>query len=360
MHKTDISRIMQKAALFCFLFAFTGNAAGCSLLNVKEEEHSIKIVNESVEASFDLAMTDIRDVVFSDHILCTYTQLSEEKYTFEKNGRVAGVYVKEGDEVTKGTLLGNLDISSMQRENSELEQSIELTNLNRSHAEEKIEYYQSLIDSKAINILDREDYRLKIMELNEDIRNYDSANQLAKDKIERNLVEIERAKIYASVDGTVSFVKRDLQGSDAISGDLVFKIMDSSVCAFQATDKTAASYMTPGFPVTIDLSTGVSYSAEVHSIDEKKGIIDFYLDEPDYSLAVGTRGSISIVLDEKKGVLSVPNTAVYSTDEFSYVYILTEEGVREIKKIETGLIGDNYVEVLSGLELYDSVIRKKN
>ena len=65
---------------------------------------------------------------------------------------------------------------------------------------------------------------------------------------------------------------------------------------------------------------------------------------------------INQVIDRREQVLSVPRLTVFNTDEYYYVFTLSESGVRELQKVEVGLIGTDYVEILSGLELHSSVI----
>ena len=57
-------------------------------------------------------------------------------------------------------------------------------------------------------------------------------------------------------------------------------------------------------------------------------------------------------------VLSVPRDTVHEAGDKSFVYTLTEENVREIRYIETGLVGDERVEILSGLSEGEKVLKK--
>lgn len=359
-HKSVFNSKAVKTALFSITLGVSVTFSGCGLIPSGEAEHTVSIVSEDVSSQYDLGMAELRDVSLTDLITCTYSQLKEEKYAFAKNGTVANVFVSEGDNITAGTLMASLSTSSYEKEISKLTDSIELKELKLKHAREKVEFYQKALDENTVMLTEREDYRLAILDCEEEMRSCEADIVLSKQKIEDDIHQIELSKIYSTVDGKVSYVKDDLLGSDAIADSLVMKVMDSDVCAFMATDKEAASYLTVGTAVTISLTTGVNYAATVSQVDTEKGKIVFELDEPDYTISVGTRGTIYIVRDERQSVLAVPRIAVYSTDDMYYVYVLNPEGVREIVKIEPGLIGNNYVEIQSGLQLYDSVILKKN
>ena len=55
-------------------------------------------------------------------------------------------------------------------------------------------------------------------------------------------------------------------------------------------------------------------------------------------------------------MLTLPLSAVYHADGKPYVYVLDENDFRQIVWIETGLVGDEKVEILSGLNEGDKVV----
>ena len=118
----------------------------------------------------------------------------------------------------------------------------------------------------------------------------------------------------------------------------------------------AIQYLKIGDRAEVELSNGTVYQVTVTSMDEETGKIVLELDEPDFSLTMGTSGKVKLLLDKHEQVLALPRLTVYNTDEYYYVFTLSENGVRELQKVEVGLIGNDYVEILSGLELNSSVI----
>ena len=69
---------------------------------------------------------------------------------------------------------------------------------------------------------------------------------------------------------------------------------------------------------------------------------------------------ITVVQEEAKGALSLPKSCVFETEDFTYVYILNEDGVREMRKITAGVIGDEFVEIVDGISETESVILRKS
>lgn len=82
----------------------------------------------------------------------------------------------------------------------------------------------------------------------------------------------------------------------------------------------------------------------------------FRIDDMSACLYSDLRGTISIVLGEKKDVLYVPTSAVTTINDEVIVYYEDEDGIRNIKHIETGLEANGKIEVVSGLKEGDTII----
>ena len=61
---------------------------------------------------------------------------------------------------------------------------------------------------------------------------------------------------------------------------------------------------------------------------------------------------------QKENVLCISKQALYQADGKYYVYMPDEAGLKQVRFIEIGLIGDTYVEVVSGITEGEKVIRK--
>lgn len=63
-----------------------------------------------------------------------------------------------------------------------------------------------------------------------------------------------------------------------------------------------------------------------------------------------------MVMDTREHVLRVPKDAVHNADGKDYVYMEDADGMRQIVYVEAGLRGDEYTEILSGLQEGEKVI----
>jgi len=75
-----------------------------------------------------------------------------------------------------------------------------------------------------------------------------------------------------------------------------------------------------------------------------------------YVLKPGMTVNVDVALKERKNVLKIPATSVYEVDGKKGVFI-NENGKARFKEVKFGLIGDNFVEVLSGLKEGDKIIK---
>ncbi len=76
---------------------------------------------------------------------------------------------------------------------------------------------------------------------------------------------------------------------------------------------------------------------------------------PDLDFRLGSEVDLAIIAEEKANVLRVPAEAVFRMDGNSFVFI-AEGGKAHLRQVETGLEGDDHIEINSGLAEGESVI----
>jgi hypothetical protein len=165
------------------------------------------------------------------------------------------------------------------------------------------------------------------------------------------------------MDGTVSKIKERLEGSTSVMDEEVIQIIDSSECLFESKDVTWISFFEEGAEIDLNIISGTgagAYKVVPYDMENWNEILLFTLsgDTSDVNIGVGASGTLQFILDERKQVLTVPLRAVHEAGGKSYVYVLGEGNMREVKWIETGLFGDLNVEIVSGLAEGEKVILK--
>lgn len=354
------------ALVICALCMLSGCAPAA-----KEEDNIVLIEKEAEAIVYNMAVVTVADVVKTEKVKCVYQQVNDEQVSFSVGGkRIDKVYVEKGDTVKKGQLLATLDTGNaadtietleyriarneMTLEYLETNQNNELSTiwLNYMYNSGGSESAKKATEANAEQILQRYEYSRE-----------DCEDAIALDKKELELLqkELKQANLYAGMDGTISFLENDLEGSVSIVGEEIMRIIDSTECLFAVEKAEYAQYFSENSRVAMNISSGTAAGNyelipyEIENWDEKLlfAIAD---DDGSRSLDVGTMGIMKVVLGERNQVLSVPTEAVHVADGKSYVYVLSLDNVREVKWIETGLIGDTNTEVISGLAEGEKVI----
>lgn len=351
-----LSVVLTQAVLF----------TGCSLL--PEEKEVIKVVTvqpETVE-KYELAQVTKTQVALTKSVHCTYSQLKEENLSFSTEGRrVKFIYVNTGDTVKTGDILAKLDVADLEADIADLEYSIERNEMLLRHTNEQ----------KALDLeLAEEDYRAGAMDVaayearkeqieasyHDTIQNYEDVLYIAGLRLERYRKELEGSILYAGMDGTISYIRSELEGSRISAGTTAITIIDSSKCAFRTTNMDDADYFTAGDKVSMFNSNGTEYKTTLMSAEEAPDTEHLYfaLDTLDFELAVGTRATITLTLDERQEVLALPKNAVHHAGDTYYVFVEDENGLKSVKYITVGLAGDSMYEIVDGLAEGDIVIRR--
>lgn len=369
--------VKTKKPLFCTALSaciLLGILSGCTA-GTEEEEDTIVQIEQPEETSSTLVVVSTDDVVKTGKLWCVYKQTEEEEVSIPYEGRtVAWVYVEKGDTVAKGQLLVELVTESDEDTIDELEYKIARNTLllgytdvdensalsarwwtyvyQSSGSESDWENLQASLESI------RQTYRYK----RED---YQDAIDLDRLRLEEAKKELSESRIYADMDGEVSFIKSGFErGSLTAEGEAVIKIIDSSKCIL-VSDKGAGRYLEcfhEGEAMTLSMNiSNRIVEAQVIPYDMEHWEDIFYFEfqeEKPSNVQVGQGGNLTFTLDSREGVLALPLRAVHKAKEGNYVYVLGENDIREVKWIETGLWGDSLVEIVSGLEEGEYVVLK--
>lgn len=356
-----------------------GCVAGCMLAVTgcagaePDDDNLIIMEQESQKPQYTLGEASMGDVVLTEHIPCTYLQTAEEDISFSVSGRrIAKVHVRVGDNVVKGQLLAELTDNDTEGRIEELEYNIQRNRVLMEYVDVKenqdisAKWLQFLYRS---GLSDDEEEAMKdsIAQLQQDNiflrQDYQDAIDLDSMELEKLRSENAAGQLYAGMDGTVSWVRQNLEGSTCARNESIMKIIDGSEGLFVVEEAEWADLFQKGVPVDMQIKWGASagqYQLIPYKMEEWGERLTFTLDEQyeGTMIEVGADGTIDVVLDSRENVLMAPLRAVHMAEERFYVYVVGESGMREVRWIETGLHGDTSVEIREGLILGEKVILK--
>lgn len=339
-----------------------------------EEEKLVVVDNSSDEALYALIPVTKEDVILTRSLNAVWVQDQEQEVSFPVGGKkVSRVHVRQGDSVKPGDLLIELSSGNLQEEIDQLEYRIKQNQLSLGYldAAEKFEredtYMSFVYNTKEIKEEDVEKYEKQEAAISESYRykREDLTDEIEFDqkKLDHLKADITGSRIYSTMSGIVYSVASDLEGSTSRKDEVVMTIVDSSTGHFEMKEPDAASYFHEGEPVPLQIFYGNaagSYEVVPQDIDTWGDTQQFAIfSAPDNDgIDVGTTATISLTLERRERVLSLPSVTVYRANGKPYVYVLDQNGFRQINWITTGLVGDDRTEILSGLKEGDQVVKQ--
>lgn len=345
---------------------------GCAT-TTEEEDNLILIEKEQEALVYEMATVSVDDVEKTGKVRCSYQQVNDESLSFPVSGkRVAEVYVEEGDTVVKGQLLAELDIGNANEQIRTLEYNIArneiiLNNLTTNENNDISAVWLRFLYQSGQSDAEKKAVEENVARIQNNYRHSreDCEDVLALDRAQLAILkqDLRNSCIYAGMDGTVAKIKERLEGSTSVMDEEVIQIIDSTECLFEAKDLTWAAYFKEGTEVDLSIISGTgagSYKVVPYDMENWNELMLFTLsgDTSDVNIGVGASGTLQFTVDKREQVLTVPIRAVHQAGGKSYVYVLGEGNMREVKWIETGLYGDINVEVISGLAEGEKVILK--
>lgn len=341
--------------------------AGCT---EKDDDPIITIENSNDSIVYNFINCTKEDVYLTTTVRCTYKKNSEQEVYFPVSGKLVDkVFVQKGDIVKKGDVLAELSTGNLEQEIAQLEYKIKRNELLVSYVEEN-----EILDAQSIwlnynlgkiywNAEARDNALEALYERNDlTIQGYNDTLEFDRLKLQQLKSELAQSRVYATIDGVVYSVAENLEGSTSNVENIVMTLVDNSEGYFETSTKEYVGYFSEGTVVNMNISVGEGkgdYELIPADMENWGDTQKFVLYSGSVgTLDAGTNGNISVVLDYRENVLALPGTCVHEANGEYYVYVLNEDGIREVKWVEVGLIGNTMTEIKSGLEEGEKVIKR--
>ncbi|MCR4962059.1 MAG: efflux RND transporter periplasmic adaptor subunit [Lachnospiraceae bacterium] len=333
-----------------------------------EEAPLVMVDSEEEVVSYSLIQVTYDDVILTRKIDCTYSQSNAQEVSFNVTGRyVDKVYVEEGDVVKKGDLLCELSSSELEAQIEELEYKVKKNELKLANYDVEAglavqdvflyQHYDYTSQSYADRVQATKDSYERLKVLTNDELEFD------REELSRKRKELKESRLYAEFDGVVYKLKKNLEGSTSKADAVIMNIVDSTDCKFEVEGTEFKHLFKAGQMVDMNIpfsSAAGDYVLLPYEMENWTDSMKFvvYTGPDNAVIDVGTRGTISIVEDQKSHVLSLPKDVVHIAGDEAFVYILNEDNIRTIKYITIGLFGDERVEIADGLAEGEKVVKK--
>lgn len=190
--------------------------------------------------------------------------------------------------------------------------------------------------------------------------------ELSADYKESQVADSSQLVLTAKEDSYITFVADVDDGEKSVAGHnvVIANSMDAFYLnaytiywnKFNVGDSVQMRISGNDYMATVISPTEIGLENTTPSSEYEEGAVYFKIKEDNLFLRSEDVGSITILVDEKKDVLYVPESAITEVNDKEIVYVENEDGIRSVQYVETGLHADNKVEIKSGLELGDKVI----
>ncbi len=314
-----------------------------------------KLIEEGSEVHAGEVIVQLTNPMLSLNILDSEAQLAE-KQNFLRNTQVA--MEQEKLNLKKEKLQLDMDVERKRRKYQQYKQ---LYSENLTSKEEYLqaqEDYQYAVDGRNL-VVERQKqdslYRgIQIDQMEESLSN-----------IRRNLMlvrqRVDNLSVKAPVDGQLGLLDVEI-GQTVATGGRVGQISVLSDYKVEALiDEHYIDRVRTGLDATFerqDKNFALRVRKVYPEVREKQFKTDFVFEgeRPD-NIRAGQTYYINLQLGQPVDAVLIPRGAFYQTTGGQWIYVVTEDGSRAIKrKITIGRQNPNYYEVISGLEAGEKVV----
>lgn len=270
---------------------------------------------------------------------------------FAAGGKLITLAVKEGDLVEKGDLIAAIDKRTLQKQ---LQQ-----NLN-NYMKERWDFEQAKDDRGEYNLANLENRRTA------DQEQWDLENSVIT--VELTDIAISDTNMSAPFNGVITAIPADTTGINLLYTD-AFEIINPDSLIFKALvdeEDIAIIRKNQLGKIKLDAYEDEEFEANVNFISLKSTQstsgtafeveLPIHENNPLEKFRLGMNGDVSIEIETKDNVLTIPLGATKEKNGEIFVDLKKDQGEIEERKIKVGLETEEKVEVLEGLSTNDLVL----
>ena len=359
---------MKKGFCVLILLLISLALTSCSLLPEEEVRRVSPITPQTEAQEFTYAYCTRGDLELTKKFTATYVPIRKVNLYFGVSGEyIDEVNVQPGDSVKEGDLLASLKMEGVEEEIASCRRELESLELQLRQLEEN-----RALALERTRVLYAEDAEALSDALEQTNASYDQRASSLNDtvavrtlKLDTLLENREKRRVYAPIDGTVTYVRKFTESSLSADTEKVITVADSTMSLFTlTTDRWDC--LPEGMPITVTVKK-IDYEAVVTSpealglppverVPGEKSTVYLTLVTPAPDLEDNDKGSFTLLLDSRRDALRISEKALSRAGEDYIVYYRTDEGVRSYKKVVLGLRAGGLAEVLEGLTEGEAVI----
>lgn len=267
------------------------------------------------------------------------------------DGRIAALFVDEGDKVTAGTVVATLDTDELLPQVIQAEGSVYVARANLEQAELDLKRAVPLAKQGAISAQALDTARIK-----RDL----AIGQLrsAEGTLAQLRARFGNANVVAPRDGIIT--KRYLQaGYYAKTGTPVVSLADvSSMLVKASVGEAEISQLRLGTPATVRVAAlgdrefggKVTRLTPAASLPVRTFTAEITVPNADGTLLAGMFARVGVAGEVRKNVVAVPESALVLREDQKSVYVVADDNKVQQRILKLGYVGGGWAEVLDGVK----------
>ncbi|MGB9907523.1 MAG: efflux RND transporter periplasmic adaptor subunit [Candidatus Saccharicenans sp.] len=280
------------------------------------------------------------------------------------SGKIARIYVNEGDRVKQGQLLAELDTQSIRLQLAQAEAALAMARANFEDARRNLERMERLYQEKAVSEQQYEKVRLAHEAARAQKDQAEAAVNLARHALDVSIMRAPFDGVIAAKNLEEGDVINPMMGGFSASSGVLTLVDYSKIKVRFEVSPADAVRLARGQKVYLDSPSlpGQQFEGQVTVVNTsadpqtKKFRAEALINNPDLVLKPGLFGRIILEVSTRENSLAVPQKAILENS-----YVLVVEGNKAVRKnVTTGLKNTDLVEITSGLNEGDLVIVEGN
>ncbi len=285
--------------------------------------------------------------------------------TPEVGGKIARIYVEEGDRVKEGQLLAELDTRAIRLQLEQAKAGLAVAEANQKDARRNMERMERLKSENAVSEQQYEQVRLAYEAADAQLQQARAAVNLANHNLEVSIMRAPFGGVVASKNAEVGDVINPMMGGlSPTSGVLTLVDFSRVKVEIEVTSQDIVRIKKGQTALLrVDTFPGRVFTGRVSIVNvaadpsTKKFGVEVVADNPDLVLRPNTFGEVTLEISTHEDALVIPQKAVL---ENKYVFVAQDDNTASRKEIYLGLQNTDMVEVTSGIEEGNLVVVEGN
>ncbi|MCX7987194.1 MAG: efflux RND transporter periplasmic adaptor subunit [Bacteroidales bacterium] len=328
--------------------------------------------NKKQPVVFETKTAFVTDIVKKTVATGTIVPRKEIEIKPQVSGIIEKIYVEPGMSIKKGDLIAKVKIIPNMVSLNEAEARVNKAKINLEDAKEIYERQRKVYEEGVIPLADFQRYKVAYESAVAELEAAENNLQLIREGVNKKMGTSTNTLIRSTIDGMVLNVPVEegnsvIESNNFNAGTTIAYVADMGEMIFKGkVDETEVGKLHEGMPIilTIGAIENEKFDATLEYISPKgvseNGAIQFEIKakihlKKGFFIRSGYSANADIVLDERKGVLAIPEKLLQFEGDSAFVEIETQPQIFVKRFVKTGLSDGINIQIIEGISEKDKI-----